>query len=154
MSLQSLLIQRITQQGNLTLADYMAECLYHPDYGYYRTKDPLGASGDFTTAPEISQLFGEMLAIWLMLQWQAMGCPKQVILLEPGPGRGTLMQDTLPHCPHQPAGFLCRAGSASGGNQRAAYPEAKRSAGAEWKNHHVAQRAAAVCTLAIAGGGE
>jgi NADH dehydrogenase [ubiquinone] 1 alpha subcomplex assembly factor 7 len=73
----------------------MAEALGHPAHGYYVTRDPLGARGDFTTAPEISQLFGESLAVWAIETWQRMGAPPRLQLAELGPGRGTLMQDLL-----------------------------------------------------------
>ncbi|WP_299352648.1 SAM-dependent methyltransferase [uncultured Shimia sp.] len=86
---------RITSQGPLTIADYMAECLLHPEFGYYTTRDPLGAEGDFTTAPEISQMFGEMLGLSLAQCWMDQGAPTQFVLAEAGPGRGTLMADVL-----------------------------------------------------------
>jgi NADH dehydrogenase [ubiquinone] 1 alpha subcomplex assembly factor 7 len=73
----------------------MAEALGHPTLGYYRTRDPLGAAGDFTTAPEISQMFGEMIGLWCVELWQAMGGPAPFNLVELGPGRGTLMADAL-----------------------------------------------------------
>ncbi|MBX9943324.1 MAG: SAM-dependent methyltransferase [Reyranella sp.] len=73
----------------------MAEALGHPRLGYYRRAAPLGAAGDFTTAPEISQMFGELVGAWLADRWQAMGRPAPVRLVELGPGRGTLMADAL-----------------------------------------------------------
>jgi NADH dehydrogenase [ubiquinone] 1 alpha subcomplex assembly factor 7 len=81
--------------GPLTVADYIALCLGHPKHGYYITRDPLGASGDFTTAPEISQMFGEMVGLWLAQIWIDAGRPSQFRLVELGPGRGTLMADAL-----------------------------------------------------------
>lgn len=93
--LKTQLIERITTQGPLTLADYMAECLLHPEFGYYATRDPLGAAGDFTTAPEISQMFGEMLGLSLAQSWLDQGAPTAFVLAEAGPGRGTLMADIL-----------------------------------------------------------
>jgi SAM-dependent MidA family methyltransferase len=72
----------------------MGLALGHSDHGYYRTRDPLGRGGDFTTAPEISQMFGEMIGAWCMMAWQAMGRP-DFTLVEFGPGRGTLMADLL-----------------------------------------------------------
>ena len=66
-----------------------------PQHGYYVTRDPLGASGDFTTAPEISQMFGELIGIWAAAAWRAMGSPENVRLVELGPGRGTMMLDAL-----------------------------------------------------------
>lgn len=86
---------RIEAQGPITLADYMAECLFHPDHGYYATRDPLGAAGDFTTAPEVSQMFGEMLGLALAQAWLDQGSPSPFALVELGPGRGTLMADLL-----------------------------------------------------------
>ena len=89
------LAARIRAEGPLTVADFMAECLAHPHHGYYTTRDPLGAGGDFTTAPEISQMFGEMVGVWLAATWRGMGAPDPVRLVELGPGRGTLMADAL-----------------------------------------------------------
>jgi NADH dehydrogenase [ubiquinone] 1 alpha subcomplex assembly factor 7 len=79
----------------MTLAEYMTECLLHPDLGYYTRKDPLGRAGDFITAPEISQMFGELIGLWLAQVWMDQGAPGDAILLEMGPGRGTLMADAL-----------------------------------------------------------
>jgi SAM-dependent MidA family methyltransferase len=93
--LEKILIGQIDRFGPLTVADYMTLCLLHPRHGYYMTRDPLGAQGDFTTAPEISQMFGEMLGLLLVQSWQDQGCPARFILAEPGPGRGTLMADIL-----------------------------------------------------------
>ncbi|OWJ62691.1 methyltransferase [Inquilinus limosus] len=73
----------------------MAEALGHPRHGYYIKQNPLGAAGDFTTAPEISQVFGELVGLWCADLWQRMGAPDPVLLVELGPGRGTLMQDAL-----------------------------------------------------------
>jgi len=86
---------RIAVEGPISLVRYMELLLQHPEYGYYRVNDPLGASGDFITAPEISQMFGELTGLWLADVWHRMGSPKEFILLELGPGRGTLMQDIL-----------------------------------------------------------
>jgi SAM-dependent MidA family methyltransferase len=93
--LARLLARRIAATGPITLADYMADCLTHPVHGYYTTRDPLGAAGDFTTAPEISQMFGELLGLSLAQAWLDQGAPAQVVLAELGPGRGTLMADVL-----------------------------------------------------------
>ena len=79
----------------MSLARYMALCLGHPVHGYYRTRDPLGARGDFVTAPEISQMFGELIGIWIAVTWASMGGPSDLVLTELGPGRGTLMADAL-----------------------------------------------------------
>ena len=93
--LAQILIRRIAAAGPMTLADYMAECLLHPDHGYYATRDPFGAGGDFTTAPEISQMFGELIGLCLAQAWVDQGSPARFTLAEPGPGRGTLMADVL-----------------------------------------------------------
>jgi SAM-dependent MidA family methyltransferase len=81
----------IAHDGPISVERYMALCLAH----YYGTRDPLGAGGDFTTAPEIGQMFGELLGLWAVEVWQAMGRPDPVRLVELGPGRGTLMADAL-----------------------------------------------------------
>jgi len=93
--LARLLIRRIEAAGPITLADYMAECLLHPAHGYYATRDPLGVAGDFTTAPEISQMFGELVGLSLAQAWLDQGAPAPFALAELGPGRGTLMADLL-----------------------------------------------------------
>ena len=92
-ALADILIRRIAAAGPITLADYMAECLLHPQHGYYTTRDPLGAGGDFTTAPEISQMFGELIGLCLAQAWMDQGAPSAIALAELGPGRGTLMAD-------------------------------------------------------------
>ena len=85
----------IEADGPMPVARYMALCLGHPRHGYYTTRDPLGAAGDFTTAPEVSQMFGELIRLWCAEVWRTMGAPRRVLLVELGPGRGTLMQDML-----------------------------------------------------------
>ncbi|MBW4710635.1 SAM-dependent methyltransferase [Roseobacter sp. YSTF-M11] len=95
MSLRDVLMARIAQSGPISLADYMSECLMHPDYGYYTTQLPFGAQGDFVTAPEISQMFGELIGLCLAHCWMDQGCPAPFALAELGPGRGTLMADML-----------------------------------------------------------
>ncbi len=87
--------RRIAQGGPLPVAQFMELCLTDPEHGYYITRDPLGASGDFTTSPEISQMFGELIGIWAAAAWRTMGSPENVRLVELGPGRGTLMLDAL-----------------------------------------------------------
>nr|WP_252731347.1 SAM-dependent methyltransferase [Lentibacter algarum] len=77
------------------MADYMSICLQHAEHGYYTTRDPLGTAGDFTTAPEISQMFGELLGLSLAQTWLEAGSPERFTLAELGPGRGTLMADLL-----------------------------------------------------------
>lgn len=89
------LIARIMRVGPIPVADYMAECLLHPKDGYYTTQDPLGTRGDFTTAPEISQMFGELIGLWLAQVWLAQGRPAPFLLVDLGPGRGTLMADVM-----------------------------------------------------------
>lgn len=84
---------RIAATGPIPLADYMSECLLDPEHGYYATRDPLGVAGDFTTAPEISQMFGELLGLSLAQAWLDQGRPTPFTLAELGPGRGTLMAD-------------------------------------------------------------
>jgi NADH dehydrogenase [ubiquinone] 1 alpha subcomplex assembly factor 7 len=93
--LARLLVERIREGGPITVADYMTECLLHPVHGYYTTRDPFGAAGDFTTAPEISQMFGELIGLALAQAWLDQGSPAPFTLAELGPGRGTLMADIL-----------------------------------------------------------
>ena len=93
--LARLFAARIAQDGPISVADYMAECLLHPIHGYYTTRDPFGAAGDFTTAPEISQMFGELFGLALAQTWMDQGSPARFTLAELGPGRGTLMADVL-----------------------------------------------------------
>jgi SAM-dependent MidA family methyltransferase len=85
----------VTAKGPIPVAEYMELCLGHPAHGYYMTRDPFGARGDFVTAPEISQMFGELIGLWAVTVWQMMGTPNAVQLIELGPGRGTLMADML-----------------------------------------------------------
>lgn len=85
----------IRETGPIGIDRYMALCLGHPVHGYYRTRDPLGPRGDFTTAPEISQMFGELIGVWIASVWAAMAVPGPLRLVELGPGRGTLMADAL-----------------------------------------------------------
>jgi len=87
--------QRIRSEGPLTVAEYMRVCLQDPTHGYYRTQQAVGRQGDFITAPEISQVFGELVGLWCAVVWQQMGAPSKLNLLELGPGRGTLMHDAL-----------------------------------------------------------
>jgi NADH dehydrogenase [ubiquinone] 1 alpha subcomplex assembly factor 7 len=87
--------RRIQIGGPMSVAHYMSLCLTHPEHGYYVTRDPLGAGGDFITAPEISQMFGELIGLWAYSVWRQMGAPEKVRLVELGPGRGTMMSDAL-----------------------------------------------------------
>ena len=94
-ALTDLLLARIARTGPMSIADYMTDCLMHPTHGYYATRDPFGQSGDFITAPEISQVFGELLGLSLAQSWIDQGAPAAISLTELGPGRGTLMADAL-----------------------------------------------------------
>ncbi len=87
--------KRIEAFGPIPVDEWMASCLADPEHGYYMTRDPLGRGGDFTTAPEISQMFGELIGLWCAVVWQQMGAPGAFNLVEMGPGRGTLMSDLL-----------------------------------------------------------
>ena len=86
---------RIAFKGPLSVSEYMEESLFNIEYGYYMTGDPLGKQGDFVTAPEISQMFGELIGLWCAVTWENMGSPSEINLIEMGPGRGTLMADAL-----------------------------------------------------------
>jgi SAM-dependent MidA family methyltransferase len=86
---------QIALTGPISVAQYMTACLYDPQHGYYTTREPFGAAGDFTTAPEVSQMFGELVALWLLSGWHRAGRPRPCHLVEIGPGRGTLMADML-----------------------------------------------------------
>lgn len=92
--LTNILREKIAANGPISIADYMALALSHPEHGYYIKRDPLGLRGDFITAPEISQIFGEMLGLWCAQMWMQMGAGP-ISLVELGPGRGTLMKDVL-----------------------------------------------------------
>lgn len=93
--LHKIIQDEIERQGFISVARYMELALYHPQYGYYMTRDPFGAKGDFTTAPEISQMFGELIAAWIANTWIQMGSPASVQLVECGAGRGTLIHDIM-----------------------------------------------------------
>lgn len=85
----------IATTGPMPVADYMRLCLTHHQHGYYLRGDPLGVDGDFITAPEISQMFGELIGLWTAAVWQLMGKPENIRVIELGPGRGTMMVDAL-----------------------------------------------------------
>ncbi|MEG3619886.1 SAM-dependent methyltransferase [Magnetovibrio sp. PR-2] len=85
----------IEAEGPITVARYMELALAHPEHGYYQKQDPLGEEGDFITAPEISQMFGEMIGLWMAVVWQGLNQPDPLNVVEFGPGRGTLMADAL-----------------------------------------------------------
>ncbi|MGE3769601.1 MAG: class I SAM-dependent methyltransferase [Bdellovibrionales bacterium] len=93
--LQKILITKIVESGAIPLSEFMNLALLHPAHGYYMTRDPLGQRGDFITAPEISQIFGEAIGLWAANEWLRLGRPGAFTLLELGPGRGTLMADAL-----------------------------------------------------------
>ncbi len=95
MSLRDKLAAQIALTGPLTIAQYMTACLHDPQEGYYATRPVLGEAGDFITAPLISQMFGELIGVWAVSCWQAMGAPARLTLVEMGPGDGTLMSDLL-----------------------------------------------------------
>lgn len=118
----------IAAAGPITVARYMQICLTDPDHGYYTTRAPIGAEGDFTTAPEISQMFGELIGLWLAQVWMDQGAPSAFTLAELGPGRGTLMADILRATARVP-GFhdamalhLCEASPVLRDKQRTALP--------------------------------
>jgi SAM-dependent MidA family methyltransferase len=87
--------RHLSDKGPMSVADYMALSLTAAPLAYYRNGNPIGAGGDFVTAPEVSQVFGELIAVWAMIVWEGMGCPRDLVLAELGPGRGTLMQDVM-----------------------------------------------------------
>lgn len=93
--LPDILKETIRRAGPIPVDQWMATCLGDPYHGYYTTGQPFGKQGDFITAPEISQMFGELLGLWAAVVWQQMGSPKHIQLIELGPGRGTLMSDAL-----------------------------------------------------------
>jgi SAM-dependent MidA family methyltransferase len=93
--LASRLRDRIAREGSISVHDYMEACLGDRSSGYYATRAPIGEAGDFITAPEISQIFGELIGVWCIAIWQAMGAPRSPIVAELGPGRGTLMADAF-----------------------------------------------------------
>ena len=86
---------RIARGGPIPVAEFMGLCLYDPQHGYYNRRAPFGAAGDFITAPEISQMFGELIGLWAAEVWRSMDEPDPVALIEFGPGRGTMMRDAL-----------------------------------------------------------
>lgn len=93
--LARVIAEQIETTGPMPVARFMELALNHPTLGYYRTRDPLGAAGDFITAPETSQMFGEMIGLWSAVAWEALGAPTPFTLAELGAGYGTLMADAL-----------------------------------------------------------
>ena len=102
-SLEDKITRLIRTEGPLSVAAYMAIALYDPELGYYATRQPIGAGGDFITAPEISQIFGELIGVWCALIWEQIGRPDPMIVAELGPGSGTLATDLLRAAKAQPA---------------------------------------------------
>ena len=92
-ALKEIVLRLIREDGPITLAQYMNYALAHPAHGYYATRDPLGR--DFITAPEVSQIFGELIGLFFVQAWEDRGSPARFHLVELGPGRGTLMADML-----------------------------------------------------------
>jgi NADH dehydrogenase [ubiquinone] 1 alpha subcomplex assembly factor 7 len=87
--------ERIARNGPISIADFMEACVVGSPDAYYSSRQPIGAQGDFITAPEVSQIFGELLGLWAVATWQAMGAPRPITVAELGPGRGTLIADAL-----------------------------------------------------------
>ncbi|HEY8616658.1 class I SAM-dependent methyltransferase [Phenylobacterium sp.] len=108
MSLRKRLAAEIAAEGPISVAQFMARCLHDPQHGYYATRPALGPDGDFITAPLVSQMFGELVGVWAVAAWQALGAPPKVRLVEMGPGDGTLMSDLLRAARMAPA-FLAAA---------------------------------------------
>lgn len=95
MTLKERLAREIALTGPMTVADFVTRCLHDPRDGYYATRPALGEGGDFITAPLVSQMFGELIGLWAVATWQALGAPERFRLVEVGPGYGTLMDDAL-----------------------------------------------------------
>jgi len=93
--LETRIRDRIAAEGPIPVSEYMSMALGDPEFGYYVTRDPFGVAGDFITAPEISQAFGELIGLWCAIAWEQAGAPERAVLVELGPGRGTLMADAL-----------------------------------------------------------
>jgi len=108
MGLRERLARQIRETGPLTVAQYMTACLHDPQFGYYATRPALGEAGDFITAPLVSQMFGELIGVWAASAWTLLGEPERVVLVEMGPGDGTLMDDLLRAAAVLP-GFLAAA---------------------------------------------
>ena len=93
--LETILKKQITYSGPISISNYMEACLLHPEYGYYSNSTPFGKKGDFTTAPEISQMFGELIGLFLAQAWFDQENEQAAYLVELGPGRGTLARDIM-----------------------------------------------------------
>ena len=120
----------IAADGPITVERYMALCLGHPVHGYYTRRDPFGAAGDFVTAPEISQMFGELIGLWAVETWRLMGRPRPLALVELGPGRGTLMRGRSARRAGRPGFLRCGAGPARRDEPGAARGAAARACAA------------------------
>ena len=107
--LDRLVRRMIAQSGPIPVFRFMALALQHPEYGYYRQAAAIGRGGDFITAPEISQVFGELVGLWLAEAWERAGRPDPCFLCEAGPGRGALMADALRAIRHVVPGFAAAA---------------------------------------------
>ncbi len=94
-SLRHILEKKIQKEGPLKISTFMDLCLFHPTQGYYKKSLPLGKGGDFITAPEISQLFGEMIGLFFVDLWEKRACPPAFNFIEFGPGNGTLLRDIM-----------------------------------------------------------
>lgn len=94
-NLSEYLRSQIMLRGPLSVASYMRECLTNSQFGYYCTNQPFGKDNDFVTSPEISQVFGELLGVWIVHTWHQIGQEKNIQLIELGPGKGTLLSDIL-----------------------------------------------------------
>jgi SAM-dependent MidA family methyltransferase len=93
--LKQKIAQSIAMTGPMSISQYMHLCNAHPQLGYYSTGNPVGKDGDFITAPEVSQMFGELIGLWCLQAWHAMNCPDPVQIVELGPGRGTMINDLI-----------------------------------------------------------
>ena len=102
-ALAHLIKELVIADGPMTVDRFMTLCLGHPRHGYYMARMPFGRQGDFVTAPEVSQIFGELIGVWCLAAWEVMGRPDPIRLVELGPGRGTLMADLLRTCRIAPA---------------------------------------------------
>ena len=125
--------------GPMPIAEYMRHCLTHPQHGYYINRDPFGSGGDFVTSPEISQMFGELIGLWMASVWQQMGAPENVRIVELGPGRGTLMKDAM-RAARDREGFPRRRRFASRRNQSGVAEGARAAARRTRHSGVVAQR--------------
>jgi SAM-dependent MidA family methyltransferase len=93
--LKARLAREISLAGPMPIDAFVTRCLHDPQGGYYATRPALGATGDFITAPMVSQMFGELIGLWAVETWRRLGAPERLRLVEVGPGDGTLMADAL-----------------------------------------------------------